>query len=49
MNSTPFCASELAMVDDLASSLSSEPPASHTNGITWCTRSNACLPGEPNA
>ena len=34
MNFTPFCASGLAIVDDLAFSLSSEPPASHTNGIT---------------
>ena len=36
------------MVDLLASSLSSAPPLSHTNGITWWTRSNAFLPGMPN-
>ena len=36
------------MVDFLSSDESSAPPASHTNGITWWTRSNAFLPGEPN-
>ena len=36
------------MVDCLASSESSAPPLSHTNGMTWCTRSYAFLPGAPN-
>src|ERR671917_465275 len=47
-NVTPCLASGLLMVDFLLSSDSSAPPASHTNGITWWTRSNAFLPGEPN-
>ena len=46
---TPSWASVVAIVDSVASSFSSAPPASHTNGITWWTRSNAALPGEPNA
>ena len=45
---TPVSASGEAIADFLLSSVSSAPPASHTNGITWWTRSNAFLPGEPN-
>ena len=48
MNFTPCSASGEAIADFLLSSVSSAPPASHTNGITWWTRSNAFLPGEPN-
>ena len=36
------------MVEVLASPESSAPPLSHTNGMTWCTRSYAFLPGAPN-
>src|SRR4051794_9116760 len=46
--STPCSACVLLIVDFDASSDSSAPPLSHTNGITWWTRSNAFLPGMPN-
>ena len=48
MKFTPCSACGLSIVDFLSSEDSSAPPASHTNGITWWTRSNAFLPGEPN-
>ena len=48
MNFRPCSASGEAIADFLLSADSSAPPASHTNGITWWTRSNAFLPGEPN-
>ena len=48
MKFTPCSACGLSIVDFFSSEDSSAPPASHTNGITWWTRSNAFLPGEPN-
>ena len=47
-NFTPCTAWGLSIVDFLLSELSSAPPASHTQGIRLCTRSNAFLPGPAN-
>jgi hypothetical protein len=45
---TPVTARGSAIVEREASAESSAPPASHTNGMTWCTRSHAVLPGWPS-